>query len=121
MAANLGLVADAAERQPHELASQGARYRAAERGLAGPRGADEAQDGPLGVALELAHGEELQDALLDLFEIEMVFVEDRAGVLDVKIVAGGNRPWHADQPVEVGRNPGMLGRFGRDHLEPIEL
>src|SRR3984893_4964665 len=121
MAANLGLVADAAKRQPYELASQCARYRAAERGLAGPRRADEAQDGSLGVALELAHGEELEDALLDLFEIEMVFVEHGAGVLDIKIVAGGNRPGYADQPVEVGPHHGMLGRFGRDHLEPIEL
>ena len=44
MAADLGLVAHAAERDAHELAAERARDRAAERGLAGAGRADEAQD-----------------------------------------------------------------------------
>ena len=121
MTANLGLVADAAEREPDELPPQRARDRTAERGLAGSRWPDETQDRALGVALELAHGEKLEDAFLDLFEIEMVFVEHRARMLDIEIVVGRNRPWQSDQPIEVGAHHGVLGRFGRDHLEPIEL
>ena len=30
-------------------------------------------------------------------------------------------PRQAHQPVEVGAHDGMLGRFGRDHLEPLEF
>ena len=47
VAADLGLVADAAEREAHELAVERARDRAAERGLADAGRADEAEDRPL--------------------------------------------------------------------------
>ena len=53
MAANLGLVVHAAERDALELAAQGARDRPAQRGLAHSRRSDEAQDRPLHVRLEL--------------------------------------------------------------------
>ena len=121
MAANLGLVADAAKRQPHELASEGARDRSAERGLAGARRPDEAQDRTLGVVLELAHGEKLEDALLDFFEVVVILVEHCARVLDVEVVFGRHAPRQADEPVEVGAHDGMLGRLGRDHLEALEF
>ena len=42
---DLGLVVHPAERDAHELASEGAGHRLAERGLAHARGADEGQDG----------------------------------------------------------------------------
>ena len=44
VAADLGLVADAAERDPHELAAQGAGHRLAERGLADAGRADQRDD-----------------------------------------------------------------------------
>ena len=88
VAADLGLVAHAAERDADELAAQGAGDRAAERGLAGARRADEAEDRPLGVVLQLAHGEELEDAVLDLLEVVVVLVEHLAGVRDVEVVLG---------------------------------
>jgi hypothetical protein len=47
VAADLGLVAHAAERDAHELAARGPRDGARERGLADAGRADEAQDGPL--------------------------------------------------------------------------
>ena len=47
MAADLRLVAHAAERDAHELAAERLRDRARERGLADARRADEAQDRPL--------------------------------------------------------------------------
>jgi hypothetical protein len=43
---DLGLVAHAAERDPDELAPEGAGHRLAERGLADPGRPDEGQDGP---------------------------------------------------------------------------
>jgi len=53
MPANLGLVADAAERQAHEFAAECSSDRLAERSFAGARRTDEAQDRSLGVVLSL--------------------------------------------------------------------
>ena len=50
VAADLGLVAHAAQRHAHELAAHGARDRAAQRRLADARRPDEAQDRSLRVA-----------------------------------------------------------------------
>ena len=46
MAPDLGLVADAAQGDPDELAPEGAGHRLAERGLAHPGRPDQGQDGP---------------------------------------------------------------------------
>jgi hypothetical protein len=46
MAADFGFIADAAERNAHELAVQGAGDGLAQGGLAHPGGPDETQDGP---------------------------------------------------------------------------
>jgi len=66
MAADLGLVMQSAEAQPHEFAADGARDRLAERGLAHAGRADEAEDRALAFGVELAHGQEFENALLDL-------------------------------------------------------
>ena len=79
VAADLGLVAHAAEREPHELAVRGAGDRAGERGLADAGRPDEAQDRTLRVVDQLAHGQELDDALLDLLEAVVVLVQDLLG------------------------------------------
>ena len=78
MSANLGLVAHAAERDAHELPRHRARDRLAERRLADAGRADEAEDRPLHVALELADGQVLDDALLDLVEVVVILVEHPA-------------------------------------------
>src|SRR5207244_6958674 len=88
VAADLRLVADTPQRQAHELAAHGARDRLAERGLADARRADEAEDGALRVLTELAHGQVLEDAVLDLLEVEVVLVEDLARVAEVEVVLG---------------------------------
>src|SRR5271170_1258066 len=121
MAANFGFVADAAERQAHELASERARNRLAQRSLAGARRSDEAKDRTLGVVLELAHREKLEDAFLYFFEVVMILVEHLARVTNVEIVFGRDAPRQADEPVEVGAHDGMLGRLGRNHLEALEF
>ena len=77
VAADLGFVAHAAERQAHELAVHRARDRLGERGLADARRADERENRRLRLLDQRAHGEELEDALLDLLEPVVVFVEDR--------------------------------------------
>ncbi len=88
MAADLGLVAHAAERHAHELAAGGARDRLAERGLADARRADEAEDRPLQLADQALHRQVLEDALLHLLEPVVVLLEDLLRLLDVELVLG---------------------------------
>ena len=87
VAADLGLVADAAERHAHELAAHGAGDRLADRGLAGAGRADQRQDRAgalvgLDAALlaQLRDGEVLDDAVLDVVEAGVVGVEHLARV-----------------------------------------
>ena len=88
VAADLGLVADAADREPLELAAERAGDRLPERGLADAGRADEAEDRTGEVVLQLRDGEVLDDPLLDLLEVVVVLVEDRPGALEVEVVLG---------------------------------
>ena len=86
VAADLRLVADAAEGDPDELPAHGAGHGLAERGLADPGRPRQRQDGaatapaddaePL-VGAALAHGQVLDDAVLDVVEAGVVGVEHR--------------------------------------------
>ena len=91
VAADLGLVADAAERHAHELAAERSGDRLADRGLAGPGWAHEGEDraGTLvrldpALLAQLAHGDVLDDPVLDVVEPCVIGVEDLAGVLRVE-------------------------------------
>ena len=71
--------------------------------------------------LQLAHGEVLEDALLDLLEVVVVLVEDLARVLEVEVVLGRDAPGQVDDPVEVGADDGVSARVGMAALEPLDL
>jgi hypothetical protein len=79
VAADLGLVAHAAQRHAHELAVGGLGDRLAERGLADAGRADQAQDRRLQLVDALLHGEVLEDAFLDLLQAVVVLVEHLLG------------------------------------------
>ena len=121
VAADLGLVAHAADRDAHELAPERARDRLAERRLADARRPDEAEDRPGDLALELRDGEVLDDPLLDLVEVVVVLVEDPAGLLEVEVVLGRLVPRQREDPLEVRADDAVLGRGRRELLEPREL
>ena len=85
MAADFGLVAHAAQRLAREFAAGRPGDRAAERGLADARRADQAQDRalePVGARLDR---EILDDPVLDLFQPVMVLVEHRLRLGDVAL------------------------------------
>ena len=121
VAADLGLVAHAAEREAHELAVERLRDALRERRLADAGRAREAQDRPARLRDELAHGEELEDALLDLLEAVVVLVQDLLGALDVLRLARRLLPGHRHEPVDVVARDGGLGGDVRHRLEPLEL
>ena len=128
MAADLGLVADAAERHADELASGRARDRLADRRLAGAGRADEREDRAgalvvLDAALlaELRDGDVLDDAVLHVVEARVVGVEHLARVLGIEPLLGALAPRDGEQPVEVVADHGRLGRLVAHALEPREL
>src|SRR5580658_197677 len=121
MAANFGLVAHAAEREAHELASGGLGDRHAQRRLSHARRADEAEDGAFGILDELADGEELEDALLDFFQAVVVFVEHFFRVVDGASLFAAFLPRHGQQPVDVVAAYGGLGRHRRHGFELLQL
>ena len=104
VAADLRLVAHPAHRQPLEGAAHRRGHRLAQRGLAHAGGPDEAEDRRAGVVLELAHGQELEDAVLDPLDVVVVGVEHLARVGEVEVVVGGLGPRQ--------RRPATPGRCG---------
>ena len=86
-----------------------------------PGGPTKQRIGPLRVLPQLAHGQVLEDAVLDLLEVVVVLVEDAAGVRDVEVVLGRGRPRQVDEPLEVGAHDGVLGRLRRDDAQALEL
>ena len=98
-----------------------ARDRPAQRRLADAGRPDQAQDRPLLVALQLAHRQVLEDALLHLLEVVVVRVQDVARFLDVELVLRRDRPGQFDQPLEIRARHRVLGRRRLHHLQPFEL
>src|SRR5207244_629557 len=111
--ADLRFVVRAAQAHAHELAPGRPGDALAERGLAHPGRADEAQDRALARRIELAHRKIFENALLDLFQTVVVIVEDaaRLGDVDFRLWVGG--PGQLDQPFEIRAHHGILaGGFG---------
>ena len=121
MAADLGLVPHAAERDAMELPAERAGNRPAERRLAHAWRTHEAEDRILAGGADLLHREVLQDPLLDLLEPFVILVENRARRTDVDIIGRRLLPRHRHEPVDVRPRHGVLRR-GRRHLrQPVEL
>ncbi len=129
VAADLGLVAHAAQRHAHELAAGRLGNRLADRGLACAGRSDQGQDRAGAAALvldpaflaELADGDVLRDALLHVLEAGVVGVEHLAGANRVQDLVGGLGPRHRDHPVEVGADHRGLARALARALEAPEL
>ena len=83
--ANLGFIVHAAQGDAHELTSQRTGNGLAQRSLAHAWRPDKAQDRPLHAWLELLHRQEIQDTLLHLLQIVVIFVQNvaRPGNVDL--------------------------------------
>ncbi len=121
VAADLGFVAHAAQRHAHKLAAGGLGDRHAERGLAHARRSDEAEDGALRILHELTHGEELEDALLDLLQAIVIGVENLLRGIDRARLFRLLLPRHGEQPVQVVAGDGRLGGHRRHRFELLQL
>ena len=117
MATNLGLVTDAAQRDPAQLAVQSPGHRHGDGGLAYARRPDKANHLPLQVRCELAHGQELQHPLLHLLQAEVVMVQHLAGGLYADFFLGALAPGQLQAHVQIvahdGRFGGAVGLLGQ--------
>ena len=130
VAADVRLVADAAQRDAGELAAERARDGLAERGLADAGRSDQGDDRARSAAAEhleaallaqLAHGEELDDAVLHVGQTGVVLVQDSARLDQVVVVLGAHVPGDVEHPVEVGADPSVLGVLLARPLQAVEL
>src|SRR5690606_38808552 len=133
VAADVGLVARAAEADAHILAAERLGDRLRDARLAHARRSGEQQDGSLvhlesvelaltgPFGLELAYSEVLEDAVLDLLQPVVILVEDLLGFLEVEAVLGAHVPGELGDGREVGADDGGFGRVGMHARQAVEL
>ncbi len=148
VAADFRFVAHPAERDAHEVAVHRPGDGLAERRLADPRRADEAQDRPFhpdprrgwgrllngprrrrrglaavggATAAQRLDREVFDDPLLDLVEIVVIRVEHLARLDRIEPILGALLPRHIEDPVEIGADHLVLGRGRRHPLQAIDF
>ena len=121
VAANLSLVPDAAQRNPHEFSLHGAGDRPGQRSLADAGRADQAQDRSLHGFRQLPHRQIFQNAFLDFFQTVMVFVQIFFRQINVQAVLGLDRPGQAQQPVQIRPDHAAFRRHRRHLLQPVDF
>ena len=121
MAANLGLVAHAAQGEPHKLAAGGFGDRHSQRSFAHARRPGKTENRAFGIFHQLAHGEKFQNALLDFFQAVVVRVQHLFGVIDGARLLGALLPRHGQQPVNVVAADGGFGRHGRHGFQLFQF
>ena len=121
VAANLRLVAHAAERDAGEFAAERVGHAFAEGGFADAGRADQAEDRALDLLAALDDGEEFEQPVLDLGEAEMLLVQDFFRRLQIQLVLGGFFPRQAQNPVEVIAGDAVFGGGGRRLLEAFQF
>src|SRR6185437_2063468 len=85
------------------------------------RRSDKAEDRSFRILHELAHGEELEDALLDLLKAVVVIVQHLLSVVDGANFFGALLPRHCEKPIEVVARNGRLGGHRGHRLELLQL
>ena len=86
VSADFRFIVHAAEGDAHEFTSQRSRDGLAKRSLAHAWRPNEAQDRPLHPWLQLFHRQVIENAFLDLLQIVMILVQNRARLGDVDFV-----------------------------------
>ena len=80
-----------------------------------------AEHGDAALAAELADGQELDDALLDVLEAGVVLIEDASRLAEVEVVLRADVPRDLEHPVEVRPDPAVLRALLAGPLETVQL
>ncbi len=112
MAADLRLVAHAAQTHAHQLAPRRAGDTCHYRRFAHAGRAYETKDRPLQILGELVHRQIFHDTLFHLFQAVVVFVENLPRALQIEVVVRLFFPRHVEQPFDIRAAHARLGRRG---------
>src|SRR6266446_4294906 len=110
MPAQLGFVVHATEAETLEFAPQGPRNRLPKRGFPHARRADKTQDWRIGRGVELEDPQMFEDPLLDILEVEVIFVKHLPGPRQVKLVFRTLAPGQFEEQFEIGTDDVIIGR-----------
>src|SRR5271163_4506427 len=121
MAANVGLIAYAAQRDADEFAAHGFGDAFPEGGFADARRSDEAEDRAAAVGLELSDGEVFEDSAFDLFQIVMIAVENFASLGEVDFIDGQHAPRQFAENLEIGADDAVFGAGAGDGVKAVEF
>ncbi len=108
--ADLGFVMHAAQTHTGKLTAHTLGNGVGNAGLADARRADQTDNLPLDVLIQLAHGQQLQNTLLDLLQTVVLLVEHLAGVRLIQIILGGGVPRQRQAGIQIAANHAGLGR-----------
>jgi len=121
VAADFGLVAHAAQGDAGELPAEGIGDAAAQGGLADTGRADQAEDRPLELLAAFDDRQELEQAVLDFDQAEMLVVENPLGLGEVNFVFGFLFPGQGQNPINVVPRDRVFGGGGGHLLEAVQF
>ena len=117
VATDIRLIPDAAQTQPGQLPVQSGSHRNGNGGLAHARRAYQTDDLPLGIGIQLAHSNKLQDPLLYLLQAEVIPIQELPGGSNTGPLLGLHTPGHLQAHIQVVANhrclsaaEGLLGQ-----------
>ena len=121
MAADFGFVTHAAERNPDKLAASRMADGHRQGSLAHAGRSDEAENRALGILHQLAYGKKLEDALFDLVEAVVFFIQDLFRGFDVANFLRFLFPRYCEQPIEIIAADRGLRGHRRHKLQALQL
>ena len=121
VAADLGLVADAAERDARELAAQRVGDGLTQARLADPGRSQETEDRAAPGRVELADREVFDEPALDLGQPVMVAVEHFLRVVEVGVVLAELGPGQVGEHLHVGNDHAVFRAGAGNVDEPLEF
>ena len=121
MATDLRFIAQATQRDAGKLTAQSVRHALAERRLADPGRADEAQQRSFDILLQLDDRDEVEQPLLDLLQSEMLLVQDSLRRRQIDGVFAGLVPRQSENPIEIGSRDGVFRDHRRHLRKPLDF
>ena len=121
MAANLRLVAHAAQRHLNKLAPERAGDALGDGRFAHARRADEAEHRPLHVVFDAAYGQIFDDALLHLVQPVVILGQNPARTLEIEVIRRGLAPRQIEQPFDIGSADPDFRASGRHAAQAFQF
>ena len=121
MAPDFRLIPHSTQRNAGKFSAESIRQAFTKGRLTHARRSHQAQDRPLDLLAALDHGDEFQQPVLDLFQAEMLFVQDLFRRLQIENILGVLFPRQAQDPVQIVAHHAVFGGCRRCLGQPFQL